>query len=371
MILHIIGLILKIIGIILLVILGILLLVIGVLLFVPLRYELRAEFPGKLEDAEGNLKISWLLHLIAGRVEYRNGDVKWQGRIACKKLGDVLEAEDKPVRKKEKKPDGGKKAGAENASERTAERNDAADVKKPQTMPEKRAESGTYAKPEHTDVKDEKSKTETQGSPDTKVKTFSEKKEENVTPEKESESREKKDVHDERGSGKAHKTPRKRKKPVKAFGKLIRKLSQKLREILEKIKCTWKNLCDKIKNIADKKDKILEFLEQENHKAAFARGKKELVWVKRFLKPKKLRVKLHFGFEDPYHTGQVLALCGMFYAFIGENMDLEPDFEKRVLEGSVYVKGRLRTVHMAVFAAKMLLDKNIRSTYHDIREFKW
>ena len=220
-------------------------------------------------------------------------------------------------------------------------------------------------------MKDEKSKTETQGSPDTKVKTFSEKKEENATPEKESESREKKDVHDERGSGKAHKTPRKRKKPVKAFGKLIRKLSQKLREILEKIKCTWKNLCDKIKNIADKKNKILEFLEQENHKAAFARGKKGLVWVKRFLKPKKLRVKLHFGFEDPYHTGQVLALCGMFYAFIGENMDLEPDFEKRVLEGSVYVKGRLRTVHMAVFAAKMLLDKNIRSTYHDIREFKW
>ena len=69
-----------------------------------------------------------------------------------------------------------KKAGAENASERTAERNDAVDVKKPQTPPEKKAESGTYAKPEHADVKDEKSKTETQGNPDTKVKTFSEKK---------------------------------------------------------------------------------------------------------------------------------------------------------------------------------------------------
>lgn len=33
------------------------------------------------------------------------------GRIAWKKLGDVLKAEDKPVRKKEKKPDGGKKPG--------------------------------------------------------------------------------------------------------------------------------------------------------------------------------------------------------------------------------------------------------------------
>ena len=252
-----------------------------------------------------------------------------------------------------------------------------------QTLPEKKAESGKDAKPEHAEAKNEKpqvnaeesldgkSKAETQGSPDTKVKTFSEKKGENATPEKESESSEKKDVHDEGESGKAHKTPRKRKKPVRAFGKLMRKLSQKLRQILEKIKCTWKNLCDNIKNIAEKKDKILEFLVKENHKAAFERGKKELVWVRRFLKPKKLRVRLHYGFEDPYHTGQVLALCGMLYAFIGEDMDLEPDFEKRVLEGDVYVKGRLRAVHMAVFAAKLLLDQNIRSTYHDIRAFKW
>ena len=57
MILHIIGLILKIIGIILLVILGILLLVIGVLLFVPLRYELRAEFPGSWKMRRGILRF--------------------------------------------------------------------------------------------------------------------------------------------------------------------------------------------------------------------------------------------------------------------------------------------------------------------------
>ena len=109
MILHIIGLILKIIGIILLVILGILLLLIGILLFAPIRYELNAAFPGKLEEAKGCLRISWLFHLVSGRVVYQDGDVKWQGRIAWKKLGDVLEAEDKPARKKEKKPDGGKK----------------------------------------------------------------------------------------------------------------------------------------------------------------------------------------------------------------------------------------------------------------------
>ena len=348
MILHIIGLILKIIGIILLVILGILLLLIGILLFAPIRYELNAAFPGKLEEAKGCLRISWLFHLVSGRVVYQDGDVKWQGRIAWKKLGDASETEEKPKKKSDDREHGGEKA----VGKKTVGKNDVAEMEKPQKTPKKRKEAGMDAKPERLDVKTELPRSENKKNvPDAKLKLNAQ------------ESSDRKE--------KTGKTPRKRKKPVKAFGKLIRKLSQKLREILEKIKCTWKNLCDKIKNIADKKDKILEFLEQENHKAAFARGKKELVWVKRFLKPKKLRVKLHFGFEDPYHTGQVLALCGMLYAFVGENMDLEPDFEKRVLDGTVYIKGRIRAVHMAIFAVKLLLDKNIRSTYHDIREFKW
>ena len=372
MILHIIGLILKIIGIILLVILGILLLLIGILLFVPLRYELNATFPGKLEEAEGYLKVSWLLHLVSGKIVYQDGDVKWQGRIAWKKLGDVPEAEEKP----EKKPDGKK-----NVREKLPDKNDTAEVAESKKSPEKekeasakKAEFGANAKPEHAEVKNEKPQANAAKLPDEKLKTETQKssgRETAILSETEENATQEMVFKDEGEATKTQKGPRKRKKPVKAFGKLIRKLSQKLRQILEKIKCTWKNLCDKIKNIAEKKEKILEFLEQENHKAAFERGKKELIWVKRFLKLKKLRIKLHFGFEDLYHTGQVLALCGMLYPFIGENMDLEPDFEKRVLEGSVYIKGRLRAVHMVIFAVKLLVDKDLRSTYHDIRAFKW
>ena len=36
-------------------------------------------------------------------------------------------------------------------------------------------------------------------------------------------------------------------------------------------------------------------------------------------------------------------------------MDLEPDFEKRVLEGSVYVKRKTKNSSYGRFAAKMLL----------------
>lgn len=334
MILHIIGLILKIIGIILLVILGILVLLIGIILFVPLRYEVAADFPGNLNEVEGTLKISWLLHLLSGKIIYKDGDLRWQGRIFWKKLGDIPKKE-----QKEKKEQKTVEKPVKKAVETPIEKKTTSLERTEKKEPEKREQRVT-TQPEESSLLQEKK-----------------------VPEKQ--------VAAKNADGSSHKKIRKRKRPVKAFGRLIRKVSQKIREFLKKIKCTWKNICDKIKNISDKKEKILTFLEKENHKAAFERGKKELVWVRRFIKPKKLKANIHFGFEDPYHTGQALALGGVLYAFIGENVELEPDFEKRVLDGNVFMKGRLRAFYAVMFVVKMILDKNVRSTYHDIRAFEW
>ncbi len=325
MILHVIGLILKIIGILLLVILGLVLLLIGIFLFVPLRYELQAEFPGKMEAITGRLKISWFLHLIAGRMEYKNGDISWNGRLAWKKIGDT--GEEKKTRRE---PDV-KKEPVAKPMESVAKKEQTTKVIEPVTKKES-------------------------------AETISER----TFPQKET-SRQSDETEPELNEPKRR---RKRKKPVKAFGKLIRKISSKITAIIKKIKYTFKKLCGKIKNIAAKKEKIMEFLGQANHKAAWERGKKELVWIRRFLKPKKLRVKMEYGFEDPYHTGQMLAALSVLYAFTGEYMEIEPNFERRMLKGDLYVKGKLRAFHILMFGLKMILDKNVRSTYHDIRAFE-
>ena len=73
--LHIIGLILKILGIILAVLLGIIVLLVCIILFVPVRYEVSAEFPGKLEDTTAKVRFSWFLHLIAGEAGYKEKDL--------------------------------------------------------------------------------------------------------------------------------------------------------------------------------------------------------------------------------------------------------------------------------------------------------
>lgn len=355
MILHVIGLILKIIGILLLVILGLVLLLIGIFLFVPLRYELQAEFPGKMEDITGRLKISWFFHLIAGRMEYKNGDISWNGRLAWKKIGDT--GEEKKTRRepekrsevqKEKKTEIKRLEQKEHPEPKVTEQ----DVKK---EPVAKPMESVAKKEQTTKVIEPVTKKES-------VETISER----TFPQKET-SRQSDETEPE---SKEPKRRRKRKKPVKAFGKLIRKISSKITAIIKKIKYTFKKLCGKIKNIAAKKEKIMEFLGQANHKAAWERGKKELVWIRRFLKPKKLRVKMEYGFEDPYHTGQMLAALSVLYAFTGEYMEIEPNFERRMLKGDLYVKGKLRVFHILMFGLKMILDKNVRSTYHDIRAFE-
>ena len=130
-------------------------------------------------------------------------------------------------------------------------------------------------------------------------------------------------------------------------------------------------ICGKIKgiakNISDTKDAIQIFLNDEVHRSAFRKVKKELIWMKRLLKPKIFRVRLNYGFEDPCLTGQVLGLLGMVYPFVGDNMEIEPDFEQKVLQGNIHIKGRIRMIHLAVFGVKLFIHKETRKTIMEIR----
>ena len=81
-------------------------------------------------------------------------------------------------------------------------------------------------------------------------------------------------------------------------------------------------------------------------------------------------MNLHYGFEDPYRTGQVLAGLSMIYPFVGDNMSIQPDFEHQIIEGNLYMKGKIRAIHPVIFLIKLVLNKNIRQTFIDGKNFK-
>ena len=91
---HVILTILKILGILLLVILGLLLAIVLSVLFVPVRYQLEGEKPSPgWSEANGKIRVSWLLHLIHLRIQYREKELDWECYlfgVPLKKAGAAL-----------------------------------------------------------------------------------------------------------------------------------------------------------------------------------------------------------------------------------------------------------------------------------------
>ena len=85
------------------------------------------------------------------------------------------------------------------------------------------------------------------------------------------------------------------------------------------------------------------FWHDEQNQKAF-----RLVWKRtkklvRYILPRKLRGRIHFGFDDPYDTGQVLAAVSPFYGMYARTLTLErisperPSAENSILKaGSHY-----------------------------------
>lgn len=323
--LHIIGMILKIIGLILAGILGILVLLILVVLFSPIRYEITASFPGKPADTAAKIKFSWLGHLISGRFSYEKGGIGWRLRVLWKKYGET--ASDK------KSVEGRKQAKKKKTIAEKIEIEDKSKIKDKSKTENKRQrkEEGTG----RTDDFGTLERKENAGRDEPPKIAVSDK----------AEAREKK------------------RKPF------FRKVKEKIDTFFGKIKYTFRQICDKIGVLKEKKESIAEYFENETHRLAFARMKKELVWIKRFLKPRKLQADIRFGFGDPYRTGQALAALSMIYPFAGEYMVIEPDFEEKVLEGELYVKGGMRLFHMGMLLIRLLIDSNVRTLLRDTRKF--
>lgn len=144
-----------------------------------------------------------------------------------------------------------------------------------------------------------------------------------------------------------------------------------LKRRIEKIQCTIRIFCDKIKSLLRKKEILIDFIENEVHKTAFLKLISELKKLFRKLRPEKFQLRIHFGFDDPAWTGKALAIISTVYPFVGEHAEIEPDFEEKNLDGDLFLKGHVRLLGCAVMAWNMLWSKQVRMTVRDIMKFSF
>lgn len=320
LLLHILLFLLKLIGIVLLVILGLIVLILVIVLLTPIRYRIGAS---KYQTIQAEGKVTWLFRLIEMVFKLDTGAEEGKRlhlsfRIAWLKLYDNQKPKEKRIKQKK--------------------------TRKTKSKPESEQLEKVIqaAKPEQPEVKVQPIKTEQAAEM------------KNEMP---------KAVHPEKILCLAKNAANKILSLIRGVFSLIcsiLSIPSKIMDGLEKLE----NFFTKLR---EKKEAFLAFYYEEHNHQWFTvfwhRLKKLLLKIL----PRADRLYLHFGFEDPATTGQVLGGLSILYPVCGEKMELCPEFNEEILEGEVKCHGRIRPVSLVIFAVKSFLNKQFFSM---VKQFK-
>lgn len=333
--LHILLLILKWIGIVLAVFLLLVLLLINLGLFVPVRYRADASCQNDIETLEAEFELSWMWKLFFLTACWKKGKADMKIRIGWK----YLFSEEKEGKSEEK---------IEVPEEK--EENDLQKEKEEQKFLKEQKES---LPPEKTN----------RSLPENNVQEQVEKRE--CHQEKTESGIDKEEEEKESFTADRRKAGGRKKKP------LWDRMKEKISEWIESCKSFWRKILAMRRNFRGKKEQIESFLTDASHRRAFCSLKRE---VRRFLghvSPKDVKIVGKIGLEDPYMTGQALAVLGMLFPFLGENTVIVPDFENKVLEGSVHIEGKIHNFRMLAILWRLIKDRDVRKIIIDIKKLKW
>ena len=300
--LHVILQILAIIGIVLLCILGLLFALVLLVLFVPVRYRIK----GSKSEKEIVLKAraSFLLHILTVRFDYPK-----PASLIVRLFGIKLFAsgvkEPEQVKEKAQEP---KQVQEEKQAD--ARQKEEVDEASPQESPDT-AESMLKA--------DEAGQEDVQDEPEQKIVFW--------------------------------------KHPVIWLQDKI----QKIKNIFAKIWYTIKSICDKIKHIAENISYYKNILTDIDNQRLYKRVWCRLFKVLKSIRPRVIKADVQVGTGSPDTTGYLCALYGMLSPVLGNNVNMEADFEKAVLNGNIYLKGKITVFTLLLQAGKILLDKQLRT----------
>ena len=129
----------------------------------------------------------------------------------------------------------------------------------------------------------------------------------------------------------------------------------------EKLTDKIKKICNKIKDIFSLVKYYISLLNEEDTKQLFAHVFTRLRSILKSIRPRKIKGNLLIGTGSPDTTGYVMALYGILSPQLGQNLTVTPDFEEKVLEGNLYIKGRVTIGTLAYHGVRVLLDRRLRT----------
>lgn len=322
---HIVLLILKIAGIVLLSLLGILILLVLMVLFVPVRYNISADYHSRLT---ANIKISWLLNVLRLKASYDN-DLSFKAYAMFFKIFDNNSDKEKKQKNKEGDKYIDDMYGADSSQET----------------------AGQYAAGRQN---------ETSGagnSQDTAVQV--EALEADIKQHIESRSNYQHN-EDDKHNRQSVSQPHKKKDLIGRLKAALNSVKDKLISIKSKFKKLLKAIVDKKRSAWQKINDLKVIINDEENKELVRLIKKELKELIREITPVKYDVNVRYGCEEPYMTGRILGVIAVIYGITGVQFNITPEFEQKVLEGDIYMKGRVRIYRLLLIALRVYKNNRFR-----------
>lgn len=313
--LHILLLILKILGIIFLSITALAFLIVGMVLFVPITYQIRAE---KRESFQMYAEGGWLFRILSVRYSADNaGEWKQDLRFCVFGFTALDFFEEKKPKKKRKEKEESKEEHPSSVRRKIS------DEAKEELPGKKRSyDAEGQAQPELPTIP--------------------------VLGEEKKERRK---------SSLLERIRRLFFKPVYA----IRHICGKIREII-------KSLVKNVQNLTERKDTYLEFWNLEEHRRARSAIYREIRYLWKKSRPRRVEGEVRFGFEDPALTGICMGALSVLYAWYPKKFRLLPDFDQEILEGDLLIKGRFQLYAAALIFRRVWFNKDIRHMYEHWQE---
>lgn len=295
-------LILKIIGIILLSIISLLLIIIALILFVPIRYRIIAN---KFEDSDfyAEIKLTWLLHFINILIKYTD-DLYYRVRVILIPI---------------KKSDNLKKH-KNNSKKNEPDPNDTKSIDERENISDKSV---------NEDISDNE---------------ISKNKEEIVSTSDLDENDDDNIKFDEN----------------KGIIYKIRFVLTKFFEFLFNIKEKLNEAYNTVVNIVKDIDYYINALKDERNKKVISLCLSQASSIINNIKPKVFNGNLTIGIDDPYTMGQILSIYGILFPIIHDKITINPVYDKEVIEGDLYIKGRISVFVLIRAAIKIYFNRDYK-----------
>ncbi len=391
---HILLMILKIIGILLLIILAVALTLVLAVLFVPLRYRLKASYHG---TPQGFARISWLLRIVTYRAEYGEqgfvqrlkicGICLWRSDKSREAADDAVETalsdEEQALYREMKADDEARRGGAE-----AGQAPDGGDNVRASTG--QAADGGESARTAAGQAADSGDNTREAGEQAVKPSS----------PGSGASYAAKSSALENPGAGReginggedttrgadckdgANSRPARPAEPERPGASSVPKteiadaaprpgplarLLAKIKGVIKKLRFSFRVFCDKLKSGRETVDTVREWIGDEKNRDSVRLLLRQAKKLFKHVFPRKGHAQVTFGFDDPYTTGQALALLSPFYPLYGRVLELCPVFDQSVLSGEADIGGRIRLASLLWLAFQVYRDKH---TWNLIRNFR-